>query len=93
MERRIAVVGYRRWLTINEAAVEWIARDGRVVIRLPEGIRQHRIDRVVLVQADVSHCIVLPIVAACRSTGVALAFCGRPTQTQIRSTLDAFLVT
>ena len=89
MATRIAVVGHRRRLSMPADVAEWIAPDGRDVVRLPQRIRQGRIDRVVLIEADVTHGVVAPIMEACRSAGVSLAYCDKCTKTQIKSALDA----
>jgi hypothetical protein len=57
-------------------------------VRLVKRIRQRHIDGVVLIQADLSHGITVPILTACRLTGVRFTACEKRSQTQIKSALD-----
>lgn len=88
--QRIVVVGYQRRLLTEGNAVEWIDPDGKGAVRLPRRIRQHRIGRVILVQADITHRVTIPILEACRSVGVPLTYCDKGTRTQIKLALAHF---
>jgi hypothetical protein len=92
---RIAIVGHRHHCLSTDNAldlsIEWVAPDKRAAIRLVRRIRQRNIDAVVLIQADLSHGISVPILTACRVTGISFTACEKCSQTQIRSALDALV--
>ena len=89
---RIAIVGHRYHglFTDNslDSSIEWVEPDKRDAVRLVQRIRHRHIDCVLLIQADLSHGISLPILTACRLTGATFTVCEKRSQTQIRSALD-----
>ena len=97
MAARIAIVGhrYRDFLVddSNDSLTEWIEPDKRAAVRLTHRIRQRTIHGVVLILADLTHGVSVPIVTACRLMGVSLTACEKRSQTQIRSALHALVST
>lgn len=95
MIARIAIVGHRyHGLLVddsNDSLTEWIEPDKRAAIRLAHRIRQRTIHGVVLILADLTHGVSVPIMTACRLMGVRLTACEKRSQTQLRSALDALV--
>jgi len=89
--KRIAIVGHQYHGLDTGKSIEWVAPDKRAAIRLVRRIRQRSVDGVVLVHADLSHGISVPIVTACRLMGVGVTACEKRSQTQIKSALDVLV--
>lgn len=56
--------------------------------RLVQRIRRRSVHGVVIVVADVAHYESEPVIAACRSSGVPVSRCQRPTRTQLRRSVE-----
>lgn len=87
MASRIAVVGCRHRHYQNDKSVEWIDAEDRAAIRLARRLRNHFVQGVILVQADLTHGISRPILDACRRYEIAYTMCQKSTQTQLKSAL------
>jgi hypothetical protein len=82
------VVGRRPPGPPFDSNVEWVALEGRDVVRLVARIKDGGVKAVVLALPGLGHGLSVPIISACRQRNVPYVLCKRSSRTQVKSAIN-----